>query len=213
MKNKNFYIIILFILVFFLLWIARQYIYVHIDSSISGVVKTMFGVVIKGCIWLGLMLLFRRLVYHEEFFADINFSLTKKTFLYASIFGAILFTINVILNKVAGNSLVSWNVSFGGILSAVIFAPIIEEIVFRGFIMLKLNEFIGCPTVNIITSLLFVGIHIPGWIIWGDGFILKNAVSIFLVSFVFGSSFIISKKNIAYPILFHTANNCIAMLV
>jgi len=57
----------------------------------------------------------------------------------------------------------------------------VEEIPFRGFFLQKFDERFGFPRANAISSLLFVGIHMPGWI----SLHLLNAATVVSV-FVFG---------------------------
>jgi membrane protease YdiL (CAAX protease family) len=55
---------------------------------------------------------------------------------------------------------VTWN----SILGTSLLVGVIEEIPYRGFILRKLSERLNFWLANVITSLLFVAIHLPGWI-------------------------------------------------
>jgi len=64
---------------------------------------------------------------------------------------------------------------------------IIEEIPYRGFMLQKLAERLGFWRANLITSLLFLAIHLPGWIalqLWAP--ILTHSANDFLSFVVFG---------------------------
>ena len=55
---------------------------------------------------------------------------------------------------------VTWN----SIIGTSILIGFIEEIPFRGFILQKFQERMNFWMANIVSSLLFLGIHLPGWI-------------------------------------------------
>jgi CAAX protease family protein len=87
----------------------------------------------------------------------------------------------------------------------------IEEIPYRGFMLQKFGERMNFWLANLITSLLFVGIHLPGWI----ALHMLNAgaaVSIFLFGVVMGIAFRYSKSLWA-PILTHSANDCLSFVI
>ena len=58
----------------------------------------------------------------------------------------------------------TWN----SVLVISILVGFFEEIPFRGFILQKLQERFDFWTAVVISSLLFVGAHIPGWIMLGS---------------------------------------------
>lgn len=58
---------------------------------------------------------------------------------------------------------VTWN----SVLGTSFLVGFIEEIPYRGFMLRKFTERYGFWTANAITSLLFVAIHVPGWIVLG----------------------------------------------
>jgi membrane protease YdiL (CAAX protease family) len=58
---------------------------------------------------------------------------------------------------------VTWN----SILGTSILVGVFEEIPFRGFVLQKLQERFGFATSAVLSSLLFVGAHVPGWIMLG----------------------------------------------
>jgi membrane protease YdiL (CAAX protease family) len=76
-------------------------------------------------------------------------------------------------------------------ISGVIIAPIVEEIAFRGAVLGALTQHFRFVSSNLVTALLFLGIHLPGWYFQGTlesnaSSPLGGAVSIFLLGLVFG---------------------------
>jgi uncharacterized protein len=77
---------------------------------------------------------------------------------------------------------VTWNSIIGTSLGVGLF----EEVPFRGFILQKLAGRMNFWAANLVTSLLFVGIHLPGWLslhLFSAGL----AANIFVISFLLGA--------------------------
>src|SRR5262249_4382222 len=102
---------------------------------------------------------------------------------------------------------VTWNSILGTSFSV----GFIEEIPYRGLMLQKFGDRMQCGLANVITSLLFLGIHLPGWIALHT-FNIGAAVSIFIFGAVMGVAFRYSKSLWA-PILTHSANDCISFVI
>ena len=89
--------------------------------------------------------------------------------------------------------------------------PIAEEILFRGFLLQKIQVIIGSWKANIATSFLFVAIHFPNWIYTGKASleILTLSLSIFALSVLLG--YLMQKSESLLPsIIVHMLNNAIS---
>ncbi|HKV39849.1 MAG TPA: CPBP family intramembrane glutamic endopeptidase [Blastocatellia bacterium] len=96
---------------------------------------------------------------------------------------------------------------FGGVL----ISPITEEITFRGAILEALKQRYSFTVANLITAILFLGSHMPGWYFQGRlTFMLKNpfggALTILWLGLVFGYVAYRS-KSVAASTLTHFLNN------
>jgi membrane protease YdiL (CAAX protease family) len=97
--------------------------------------------------------------------------------------------------------LVTWN----SILGTSFLIGFIEEIPYRGFIFQKLAESFSLVTATLISALLFLLIHMPGWI---SLHLLRPATIIFV--FIFGVVMIILfrwAKSLWAPIVSHSLND------
>src|ERR1051326_297977 len=83
---------------------------------------------------------------------------------------------------------VTWN----SILSTSILIGFFEEVPFRGFLFQKLQEKFPVWIANILSSLLFLGIHLPGWIMLHT-LTWVNVISIFVLGVLFAIIFSLSK--------------------
>ncbi len=83
---------------------------------------------------------------------------------------------------------VTWN----SVLSTSILIGLFEEIPFRGFVFQKLQERFPVWISNLLSSLLFLGIHLPGWMML-HALSWSNVLSIFVLGVIFAAIFYFSK--------------------
>ncbi len=95
--------------------------------------------------------------------------------------------------------------------NVLVIAPVFEEFLMRGAILGNLRQGYSFATANIVSALLFVGLHLPGWYFMGT--LRENmakpvggAVSIFILGLLFGYAARKSNSVIA-AMLAHGLNN------
>jgi uncharacterized protein len=96
---------------------------------------------------------------------------------------------------------VTWN----SILSTSFGIGFFEEIPFRGFILQKLSTRMNFWLANALASLVFVGMHLPGWLML-HLFTLPLALNIFVFSFALGAVFQYS-RSLWSCVIGHSAND------
>lgn len=95
--------------------------------------------------------------------------------------------------------------------SGVLIAPIVEEITFRGAVLGAFSSRYSFATANVIASLFFLSIHLPGWYfqgcLWSNlSNPLGGALSILLLGLLFG--YVARKSNsVAAATICHSLNN------
>jgi uncharacterized protein len=134
----------------------------------------------------------------------------KAILLWGGIIGLVWGGKTPLFNLLANKPLhpIVWDWSF---VTAVIYAPLVEEITFRGAIMGALETRMSFLVSNLITGVLFLLIHFPGW--YFDGFfssgitiVASSALGILLLGWIFG--YIANKsKSIIASTLAHMLNN------
>jgi len=102
---------------------------------------------------------------------------------------------------------VTWN----SVLGTSFLVGFIEEIPYRGFMLQKFAARTGFWPANLITSLLFLAVHLPGWLALGQ---LRAAsmVSVFVLGVVLATAFRYADSLWA-PILTHSANDCLSFVI
>jgi membrane protease YdiL (CAAX protease family) len=104
-------------------------------------------------------------------------------------------------------SRVTWN----SILGTSLLVGVIEEIPYRGFILQKLAERMPFWRANVITSALFLAIHLPGWTALHT-FRTGAAITIFVFGLIMAGAFKFAGSLWA-PIVTHSANDCLSFVV
>ena len=101
------------------------------------------------------------------------------------------------------------------LITKVVLAPIVEELFFRGAVCRVLMTRIKFPAANLLTGLLFLMAHIPGWYFKGNlaDMLLSpagGALGVLVLGWVFGFA-AYKGRSVAAGILAHAVNNFFAM--
>lgn len=121
--------------------------------------------------------------------------------------------VNFILNAIAyGIPSFNWeNFTWNSVLGTSFLIGFIEEIPFRGFILQKLQERMNFWFANIISSLLFLLIHFPGWISL-HLLSLQSVIAVFVIGFLMALLLRYS-GSLWSSIIAHSANDFISFLI
>jgi membrane protease YdiL (CAAX protease family) len=117
-----------------------------------------------------------------------------------------LIGINLIKMFVYGKNALNLNASMDNLVNVVLITCLTEEIVFRGFLLKKIEEFIEFWGANIIVAILFVTIHFPIWIANEGGITITKVIPVMALGILFGYAY---KKtdSLWTSIIIHGANN------
>lgn len=112
------------------------------------------------------------------------------------------------------------NIGFGtdmkmyDLIITVLTVGIFEESVFRGWFLNALAPFTGVFKANLISSVLFVFVHYPSWILheYSTKLMISRSMMIFILSMIFGWTFIKS-KSIWTGAIFHSCWDLISFMI
>ncbi len=110
----------------------------------------------------------------------------SKNIFKGAVFSAAYLLILMIKNIAIQRKAINMNI--GMMWSAVLLVGFFEEIPFRGFILQKLQKKMNFWNANIITTIIFVLLHFPNWIISGTDMV-SSIVTVSIASLVFGFLF------------------------
>jgi len=210
--------ICLFILAFFAIWSLRATLLYSIDESFAaGLPRTAYSTAVKLLLWCGLGAGFVVLVRREN---PLHYC-GLTTALDARVFATCLALTLAFVTAILGVELTLGGKEFKaaallniiGVTGFLVFfvSPAVEELLFRGLILKEIARLTSSATANILTSLLFVGIHLPFWFSYGGltDDVVANAVGVFLFSMVAGWFYL--KSGSVWPsVVVHIANNVVA---
>lgn len=211
-KKRNH--IAIYILLFFAAWFARVLIFLVFDRGLdTEILRTLSSFVFRMLIWVVPVFLYLHYVDKTSFLPYLKLTTNLKTALLASIGVILLGFVWQALLLAVGADQIGNGITPGGLFNGVIVPSINEEILLRGFILNKLKEITAFWKANIITSLLFVAIHWPGWTLISKdelNWMLQTSLNIFLLSLVLG--YFMKKINSLWPsITGHAVNNLISI--
>ncbi len=109
---------------------------------------------------------------------------------------------------------INLHLGFGTWLNVVMLAGFIEEIPLRGVVFQKLNEFLNFWSAGLISSFVFVCLHVPYWISMGMPLssFLTTSLSIFVLALFF--CFVLKRSGSLWAdMVIHDLNNLLSLLV
>lgn len=121
---------------------------------------------------------------------------------WAAWISVVFITYFVVLNLPLSKKEIDFQIGFNELLNTILIVGILEEIVFRGFILRKLMDSYRFWIANTITALLFVSIHFPYWFYNGlfeFPYILSPIITAFILGMIFG--FVYKKSNSLWSVI------------
>lgn len=193
-----------------LTWMVKAYL---IDPTIPWFMTSagsfVWWTIAKIVIWILPALWLIRL--SERNLRDVfNFASWKKWLAWGGGIGFLIALTGFLPKYFTDQSFFPSELSFA-LLSVLMIAPIFEEFLIRGAILGNLQKRYSFSRANLIASLLFLGLHLPGW--YFSGSLMANlsnpiggALSIFIVGLLFGYA-VHKGKSVGGGMVAHFLNN------
>lgn len=213
MKNRLVPLIgylVFFYLAWTVVWVNGVYPWANRTLGNATLVYAIVNIVFRLAIWVLPVFAYLRYIDDVDAFEYLQL---KQRWRQGVIVGLILSVINFfgtmarIGQPVWSSSHITWN----SVLGTSILVGVFEEIPFRGFVLQKLREKFDFVTSTVISSILFVGAHVPGWIMLGS-LTAYNVVYIFAFGVVMAIILRYSKSLWA-PIISHSLNDCLSYVI
>ena len=206
-------IVILFVFFLYISWIGAWFLEKILEQYTSWMNTSQSGffywLFMKIIIWVLPAFL---IIKHsgEDLYDIFGIKRLRSILIWGGGVGLILVILTIISKLAADQPFASFELSWT-FLGGVIVSPIVEEITFRGAILGGLKKQYSFIYANLLTSIFFLGIHLPGW--YFQNVLIENltapiggAISIFILGFVFG--YVVHKsKSVSAGILTHFLNN------
>lgn len=212
-KAKHFFIPFLaYLLLFYGVWIGWVYvIYPPLQALGPATLAYMLAnVTMRLLIWVVPVFLYLRYIDHVNPVAYLKLNYYWKRGIVIGLglsllnFGGMLLRFGPPHPSMQG---VTWN----SIVSTSLLVGLFEEIPFRGFILQKLQEKVPFWIANLLSSLLFLGIHLPGWMLLHT-LTWSNVISVFVLGVLFAVIFYFS-KTLWSSIITHNLNDFLSVVL
>jgi len=169
-----------------LAWIAAWYLKIYLDRSVAWTATSggSFGYWTAAKLVLWILPALRLVRLSGRSLVEVcRLSNWRAGLYWGGGLGLLLGLMGVVSNYWQGEPILPTQFSWQ-LVSVLMVAPTLEEFLMRGAVLGNLQTRYSFATANIISSVMFVILHIPGWLFMGTP--LTGAVPIFLVSLVFG---------------------------
>ena len=191
-------------------WVYSVYPWATRTIGDATLVYALINIAFRLLIWVLPVFLFLRYIDHVNV---LEYLQLKQYWKRGVIVGVTASVINFLGTLVRigqpdwGSAHVTWN----SVVGTSILVGVFEEVPFRGFVLQKLQERFDFVTSTVISSILFVGAHLPGWIMLGS----LTAAKVFYI-FVFGAVMAIIfrySKSLWAPIITHSLNDGLSSVI
>ena len=212
---------VIYIAVFLIVWAVRATVFIHIDESItSSIAKNLYSNAVKFTLWVvPVFITLSALQMKPLKYTRLTTCVNVRGLIISSIVVIAWLSIAVlgeswIFGKNVGVMLTQKAPAWLGILAGAFLSPIWEEIMFRGFVLNRLNESLNFWNSIVISAFLFMLTHVPYWVS-KNGLsrpVIKDILNVFLLGCLFG--WVMKKTNSLWPAIgAHIANNFISGLI
>jgi len=211
----------MFLAAFFVVWTLRATWFYAIDESIaSPTLRAAYADLLKFILWVLPAAAFARWLRRSPPVKYLGLSVVPSlrsgvvclTVTAIFLLVVALFEVATGRKSFSGASLSSLSPALA--LLQLVISPLFGEILFRGLVMKELMTLLPACLANALTSLLFMGVHLPYWLSHGGltQTVMANAVGVFLFSVV--ACWLFAKTaSIWPPTLAHIANNLLSSML
>lgn len=199
---------------FFVLWSLRATVLYFIDESISSDLwRTTYSSAVKAALWLGPAFAYVWWIRRAPALNYLGVSAKASAREWGVAAGATLLFLGAVVTfeVLLGGKTVQISSPAAFALLFLAISALIEELLFRGLVLHELSRDFQHVTANVITALLFAGVHWPYWL-WSRGLgvgLIADSVGVFLASLLFGWIYL-RTRSIWPCYVAHVANNVVA---
>jgi CAAX protease family protein len=202
-----------YVAAFHLVWIAWPWLLYPKLTAALGEETVAYAIVqlsIRVAVWVVPVCLYLRYVERVE---PAEFLKLKQHVGRGLVYALVLTAVNLVgmLARFGVPHPTMARVTWNSIVGTSVLVGVIEEVPYRGFMLRTFAERLNFWVANLITSVLFVAIHLPGWMALHTLHV-GNAVTIFIFGFVMGTVFKWSDSLWA-PIVTHSANDFLSYVI
>ena len=203
---------IIYFLLFYGFWSGWVYVIYPLMQRLGPATLTyaLANIVVRLLLWVIPVFLYLRYIDHVNPIAYLKLNHYWKRGILIGLALSLLNFLGMLLRfgpPHPSMQYITWN----SVLSTSILVGLFEEIPFRGFILQKLQEKFPFWLSNLHSSLLFLSIHLPGWILL-HALTWSNVISIFVLGVIFAIIFHFS-QTLWSSIITHSLNDFLSAVL
>lgn len=207
-----------YISVFFLIWSAYKLGFFSGIYSENPILTLIMKHSFKYIVWTLPVLILLRFVYRSNPLSYLKLEDNAVNgIMWGTIIGFAVAVYHFVRFFFMGDGILRLDIDMYTWIHRIILIGFTEEVVFRGFIMQKLNEELEFMFANGISAVLFLLIHLPGW--YSEGLIQPGRMTYFYMSagfvLVFGlvQGYLLKRtKSLWACMIVHSINNLITIM-
>lgn len=213
LKDKNAKILLCYMGIFFLTWTVYAF---FIAPSLKQQHSLLYSLdVFKLLIWVLPVFIYLKHIKEDAF---IYLKLKGQTcdVIKWTVFVSLILIIYQFVGRLITFQAINFNLLFDldKWIKGVILVGFTEEILFRGFFLGEIAKYVTFGYANIITSILFLLVHFPGWIAvnhFPPGIFLKICLFAFIFIFSIIEGYVLKKTGSIWScIAIHSINNFVS---
>ena len=206
---------------FFVLWTLRATVFYAVDESItSPTLRAAFADLLKLVLWVLPAAAFAYWSRSARPAKHLGLSVVpslRDGLLCLAVTAGFLIAVALVESTIGGKSFSGARLSslaLGLAMLQLALSPLLEELLFRGLVMKELMALLPTYLATMLTSLLFVGAHLPFWLSHGGltQAMISNAFGVFVFSLV--ACWLFARTGSIWPpTVAHIANNILSSLL
>jgi membrane protease YdiL (CAAX protease family) len=213
LSPRKFAVFLTYVIIFHAFWMGGFvfWIYPRMKSLGDDTLKyAVVNVTIRLLVWVLPVFLYLKFIDRVN---PIEYLKLRQNWKRGVVIGLVLSLINLLgsILRFGPPHLSPQTLTWNSVISTSILIGFVEEIPYRGFMLQRFAETLGFWIATLISSLLFLIIHLPGWISL-HLFKTSSAVSVFVFGVVMAIVFKYS-KSLWGPIIAHSTNDFIAFVL
>lgn len=196
-----------FLFSFYFIWTLKELWFVQSVYLFGGATSSLLNGLVKIFVWAVPVYIIIKFQLNSNPITYLKLNVNIRKGLTWGIGLSFLMGIYLVINTMINKELPSsFSLTYCEVLNTVLLAGLLEEVMFRGFILQELHKRLEFWKANALTALLFVAIHYPVWIRLDTFFHFETHLYIFLVGLLFG--FVYKRTGSLWAaIILHSAHN------
>jgi membrane protease YdiL (CAAX protease family) len=182
-------------------------------ASLPPIGDTIYWTIAKLLLWILPVIVIVRWYFRQQLAGFLSLNRFARGARFGAACGAVFVGISFTIDIFARDF--GWPRLTAGLASALVIAPLFEEIVFRGYVLSSLERSgTGFWRANLVAALMFLGLHVPGWYFMGTLTASHSFVVVSLLAIGLTAGYARRSSGSTWgSIVFHFINNLYAAFI